>query len=206
MSTDNWIDAACFVTTKEALGSLKGDAEGLSLTLCCLARTSWGVSLAWNRVQDAERRGALSGLTRGPQDFLEILHETHSLLVAANTFWKALDELQRRLRAHQQRLPRLNDVDSRLKACKQTVTARNHFEHLDERIREGRPRGNVMLRDAFRRAPAQVFRGVLRCGEESFDLQELVRAVEIASETVGPEVRDLLQPRPWFEVLPPQGE
>jgi hypothetical protein len=149
-------------------------------------------------VEEHERKEASEGPAIGLT--LALAADVHGFLVSAALYWATLREVVQRV-THPDLRPLLGQFESAASTAK---TAREHIEHLNERIAHGRlPKyGAAMPVEVFRQATGTFDGTLLRFGNESFSLDEMIRAIEESAAVIAPPVREALTPQLEVRVDP----
>jgi len=162
-----------------------GEGDQLYHHILALGRTSFGVELAFERLMQAcEDFNSLVGF--GGDDAVaeagfRMSNELHAFFVCADAFWDNLRALARAMpglaelaRARSEHAP----------AADVARTARDHLEHLAERIETGRGEkfGLAMTAQTFRRVSGGFDGTSAYFGDEEFDVPAVREAVAEAAE------------------------
>jgi hypothetical protein len=190
-----WLDAAGWMLMRgRFFGGIPSDldAEAAFMYLVVIARAQAAAELAFERLvqaqQDDQRAEAEHKPSVGIDSKLRMAGEIHAFLVSAHLFWRTLDEMRRHLRTSE--LKEAWKVHHQV--ADETRKARDHIEHLPERIRRGRTKQPVMDKAVFREA-AGAFDGTeLTFGDETFDLRQILDSISRAEEMVAPRLEERL--------------
>lgn len=168
------------------------DAVALREHLTMAARAQFAVDMSYERLKEAQMEFALARADplQENEAMFRAFAEAHTFLVFAALFWNSLRTL-----ATHFALPELDDALEVSEASIGLVTkARNHIEHVSERIEEGRAeaRGGAMSADDFRAAVGAIQGDEVIFGSERFGLGQMRAAIHRATEAVaGTMDRDL---------------
>lgn len=200
-----WLDAGIWAGVRVRVTGLdkqspKPTAVGPLLVI--LARTQYGSKASLDRLVEARAIGELqdkSSTSSLPDKIInafEVLHQAHSFIVSVDTFWETF----KRLRDHID-LPELDAAwTSSAEARRLSREARNHIEHVAERITAGRAKPPMTSIDFIKKLG--VFDGTkIWFGNENYDVVAMHEAVMTVGRTVAPVLEQQLTLR--ATVIPP---
>jgi hypothetical protein len=201
-----WLDAASWTWMRgQFFGGLPTDldAQAAFMYLVTLTRTQAAAERAFDRLIEAHAYNEKADREHRPSvgidAKLRIGGETHAFLVSAHLFWSTFDVMRRQLPTSE--LKEAWKVHRMV--ADQTGKARDHIEHLPERIKKGRTRKPVMEKDVFREAVG-VFDGtLLTFGDETFDLRQIRDSIRRVEEKVAPKLEERLTVKFSVKVGPP---
>lgn len=157
-----------------------GQGEAIFLHLLATGRGAFGVELAFRRLLEARIDYDATVDAAMIEAGLEMSNEMHALFVHADSFWDNLRALRRALPG----VPNLGTVcDSNAQAARTAETARDHVEHIADRICDGRPKRRTvpeMPAEVFRRGVSGFAGRLAYFGDELFDVVEIHDAVMAA--------------------------
>lgn len=160
-----------------------GEGEAIYLHLVMIGRTVFGVRLALQRLlqarMDYDAAFDAGGGSESTEAGFRMSCELHALFVYLDTFWDNLRCLRRALPG----IPGLGTAyDSNTQSMRVAKTARDHLEHIDERIVAGRRIAPPMSPEVFRRSAGGFDGRVAIFGDEEFDVIDLHDAAMAAQE------------------------
>ena len=142
-----WIEAAANVWMRRYFHAIPGDPEALFLRFLSLARAQYGAELARSRLRERHTSKRTGQLAKTEVTLAQAA-DVHAFLVSAALYWWTLRKTVDQVTKPDLR-PLFADYEAAANAAK---TAREHMEHLDTRIRNGRDAGRL-----GRAMPADVF-------------------------------------------------
>lgn len=189
-ATDQWLEAALWLglTLRVSGGT---EAQWGAPHLLHLSRLQFACELAFHRIGAAseaadskDSRTAMGGVGR-------LYLEIHMFLVSAHAYWRTLRQLNRLLK-----LPAFSAaVQANEAIAAETKTARDHLEHMYERIEKGRPpKYGEMTARTFRGAMGRFDGTQVTFGNESFRLGDIHAAVCRVGREVAPLLRQAATP------------
>ncbi len=194
--SDDWLEAAGFAGLYLKVVSLptSKDLWPAYYNLMMMARAQYAAEASYKRFQSVAARE-----DAGLKGIFQAYMELHLFIVSADLYWTTLKELTRYLKP--QELKQAVNYHEHL--ASQTRTARNHMEHITERIREGRVRdpGSMSAKD-FRRAMGTYDASSVTFGTERFDLGEIYEAIRTVGREAAPQLKALLDHAVTNDVLP----
>jgi hypothetical protein len=151
-----------------------------------LGHFQFATELAYSRLyQQANEETAIA---KGPASFRSLFErsaDAHALLVSASGYWRAFKNLLRLMP-----FPDLILLTDELKGTVHLTTmARNHIEHITERIVQGRKRTAAVVEisaRSFQQAMGRIEFPSIIFGEESFDLAEISGTVLTTGSRIAP--------------------
>lgn len=156
-----------------------------------LGHFQFATELAYGRLHQQATRGT-GGDTASFEPLLECSADAHALLVSACGYWRALQDLLRLMP-----FPDLMLVTDKLEyVVRATVMARNHIEHITERIVNGRtPRANIsgISAEAFQQAIGRIEFPAIIFGAESFDLAAISGTILTTGSRIAPTLETTFQ-------------
>lgn len=157
-----------------------------------LARAQYGAKASLDRLLDANAFSKLqdekaASFAETMINTFEVLHQAHNFLVAVDLFWETIKRLDEHLD-----LQEFTEVFEASKdARRASRDARNHIEHVAERIAEGR-RNGPMTPQEFR-SKMGIFDGTkIWFGPESYDVIAMHDAVHQAGQKLAPLLEEKL--------------
>jgi hypothetical protein len=178
--SEPWLESAALLGVGMRLSPSKTDMWAAHFHLLVISRAQFATQLAYDRFLTACNGSSLPEIACG---YLEL----HSFLVSAHLFWRTLQKL-----ANDFVLPDLRQsLQQHATLIEQTKRARDHIEHMTERIEKGRGQkfGSPMDARTFRHAMGKYERGSVTFGNETFDLQAIHAAIHTIGKTVAPKLR-----------------
>jgi hypothetical protein len=148
--------------------------------------------LAYSRLYD--QANGLSGEKCAPS-FIPLLvcsADAHSLLISASGYWRALRDLSRVMPF----VELANLVNENQATIGLTTIARNHIEHISERIVSGRkvrPNVSEMPIDVFQESIGRLVFPSICFGNEAFDLAKLSKAILATGKRIAPALESCFE-------------
>ena len=170
-----------------------------------LGHFQFATELAYSRLH--EEAGKDTTLVGGLPSFASLFEcsaDAHALLVSASGYWKALQDLLRLMP-----FPDLVKLTDEVKGIvKTTVRARNHIEHITERIVDGRKRRGAIPEistESFQQAIGRIEFPSIVFGDESFDLAEISGIVLTTGKRIAPTLETTFKAgiRQYFDAIQP---
>lgn len=190
-----WLDAGIWAGARVRVTGLDKKSPkpvAVGPLLVILARTQYGSKASLDRLVEARAIGDLqdsgpSSLADKIINAFEVLHQAHNFIVSIDTFWETF----KRLHDHID-LPELDKAwESSAQARRISREARNHIEHVAERITEGRAKPPMAPIDFIKKLG--VFDGrKIWFGGESYDVCEMHEAVMSVGREVAPVLEEQL--------------
>ena len=171
-----WLEAAGNTGLLFRLKGADRKRWGIHYYLREIALAQYGADLAFRRIgETAEDRKSETSHHEELAAIATGHHDVHAFLVASHLYWRLTRCLGKLLP------PELisKDLDRFKEAIQQTKTARDHIEHLDERVSDGRPEkwGGAMEPAEFRCASGIYTAVSVQFGSELFDLRLIAEAI-----------------------------
>lgn len=190
-----WLDAGIWAGARvRATGLDKKSPKPVAVgpLLVILARTQYGSKASLDRLVEARAIGDLqdknqTSLVDKLFNAFEVLHQAHNFIVSVDTFWESF----KRLHDHID-LPELDRAwESSTEARRLSREARNHIEHVAERITEGRAKPPMASIDFIKKLG--VFDGTkIWFGDENYDIVEMHEGVVKVGRDVAPVLEEQL--------------
>ena len=182
-ASNQWIESAVLLGIGLRVSPLPKDAWATYYHLLVMCRAQFAAEFSYERfIQNCDTTD-LAGIMRGYLDL-------HSFLVSAHLYWRTLREL-----ASDFNLPELaQSVSTYSTVIDNTKCARDHIEHISERIESGRSErwGDSMDTTVFRRRIGNYSDGSVTFGDETINLHEIYDAIRAIGRTVAPKLRALV--------------
>ena len=192
-----WLEAAGWLGLQLRLG-IGGDRERERIeviigNLLMMCRTEFAAGLAHERLSKLAPSSSIT-------DSLTRCADAHALLVSAHQAWATLEELGRLLRAGSfAQKAVLKALRTHRPVMRRCETARDHIEHVTERLGRGRSihfgRGKTMTAKVFRQSIGAVTQRTITFGNESFDLAEQIAALTSTRKMVAPAITAAATPQ-----------
>jgi hypothetical protein len=201
-----WLDAAGWMWMRgQFFGGLPTDldAQAAFMYLTTLARSQVAAERAFDRLIEAHADNEMADREHKPSVGIDakfrIGGETHAFLVSAHLFWRTLDVMRLDLPT-----PELREAwKANRWIAGETGKARDHIEHLPERIRKGRTKKPAMEKDVFRQEAGAFDGAQLSFGDETFDLRRIRDSIRRVEEKVAPKLEERLAVKASVKVGPP---
>jgi hypothetical protein len=187
-----WVEAAGHLWIYRHLINYPGDSEGLIFRLATIARTQYGAELAYNRLLASAFRDD-EPVERRIQLTLGQAADVHAFLGSGALYWSTLGETVRQVTR-----PDLRPAFERYTGAANTAkTARDHMEHLHERIRQGRTArwGEAMSVETFRTAVGAFDGSEIGFGNEKFRIGEMLQAIRDSATAIAPVLQQAASPK-----------
>ena len=186
-ASDHWLESAAFLGIGLRISPISADPWAAYHNLMLMCREQYASEFSYARFIDAcDSKDDLEEIVQG---YLEL----HSFIVSAHLYWQTLSALDNTMQ--------LEDFGKVLKMyaveIEHTKKARNHLEHIDERIGKGRDekRGGVMSPQEFRRSMGRYSAGKVIFGSEETDLAAIHIAICNIGRKIAPKIRDQISAR-----------
>jgi hypothetical protein len=200
-----WLDAGIWAGVRVQMTGLDEKSSkpvAVGPLLVILARTQYGSKASLDRLMEARAIGDLQDKTEASSladkilNAFEVLHQAHNFIVSVDTFWQTFKRLRDRIS-----LPELETAwTSSDDARRRSREARNHIEHVAERITEGRAKPPMTSIDFIKKLG--VFDGTkIWFGSEDYDIVEMHEAIMSVGRDVAPVLEEQLTLR--ASVVPP---
>lgn len=179
---ESWIGAALQISVIHHFLDDEIGSAAKRAVMFKLGDFQFATELAYSRLCESAQR--ISG--ESPASFVPELvcsADAHSLLVSSTGYWRAVRDLSRLMPF----VELLRLVEHFQPQIDETVRARNHIEHIGERIESGRKGGTrvpEMAMDVFQQAIGRIEFPSIVFGNETFDLAQLSLAVLEAGVTL----------------------
>lgn len=131
--------------------------------------------------------------------------DVHAFLVSAALYWATVREIVNHVPKPDLRPP-FADYETAAMTAK---TAREHIEHLNERIvhgRSGERLGGAMPADVFREAVGAFDGERMMFGDESFPLGDMLEAIRASSSAIAPRLAEATAPNLQVRVTAPESD
>jgi hypothetical protein len=170
-----WLEASMFAGLYLKVVDPPKDLSPAHHNLMMMARVQFATESSFERFQViAESED--TDISKTLQAYVEL----HLFQVSAHLYWTTLYELSKYLGVQVLE----QTTDSHRFVAEQTRVARNHIEHITERIGEGRKRGPIPLSaQDFRRAMGTYDASTVTFGAESFNLGAIYGAIKDSEST-----------------------
>jgi hypothetical protein len=167
---ETWISAGFNISLVHRIVDDKTGSTAKREMMFQLGQFQFATELAYSRLHQRATKGtAMAGGTPSFAPLLACSADAHALLVSGSGYWRGLQDLLRLMP-----FPDLVMVTDKLEwVVKATVMARNHIEHITERIANGRKRRTAVPEisaEAFQQAIGRIEFPLIIFGDESFDL------------------------------------
>jgi hypothetical protein len=196
-----WVEAAGGLWLANSLPvAVPRDSETIFFRLLTLARAQYAADLAHARLS-ATRPSASKSDHQSGELVLAQAADAHTFLVSAALYWATLSRLANRLKT-----PNIRPLFAPYeKAASEAKTAREHIEHLNERIEFGRSQdyGKPMPVHVFRTAVGAFDGAHIKFGNEVFPIEAMLRAIRESSEAIAPVLSEATSPKFELRVEPP---
>jgi len=157
-----------------------------------LGHFQFATELAYSRLHQQATKESASGNAPSFAPLFTYFADAHMLLVSASGYWRALKELLR-LMPFPHLVMLIDEVEDVMKA---TVMARNHVEHITERIVNGRRRRTdtpEISAKAFQQAIARIEFPSIIFADESFDLALISGTILSIGSRIAPTLESTFQ-------------
>lgn len=190
-----WLDAGIWASVRVRVTGLDNKSPkpvAVGPLLVVLARTQYGSKASLDRLREARAVGDVQDETHSPLvnkiiNAFEVLHQAHNFIVSVDTFWETLKRLQTHID-----LPELDAAwSSSSEARMLSRQARNHIEHVAERITEGRT-SPPMKSVEFIKKLGTFDGSSIWFGHESYEVDEMHEAILRVGRTVAPVLEEQL--------------
>ena len=170
-----------------------------------LGHFQFATELAYSRLHKEAAKD--TPMEESPSTFTSLFErsaDAHALLVSASGYWRALQDLLRLMP-----FPDIVVLTDKLKCIvKATVRARNHIEHITERIVDGRKRTSTVPEisaKSFQQAIGHIEFPSIFFGDESFDLAEISGTVLTTGKRIAPTLETTFKIgiRQYFDAIEP---
>jgi hypothetical protein len=181
---ETWISAGFNISLVHRILDDENGSTAKREMMFQLGHFQFATELAYSRLhQQANEETAIAKGTASFRSLFERSADAHALLVSASGYWKALKDLLRLMPFPDLALL-IDEVESAVKA---TVMARNHIEHITERIVSGRKRRAAVPEvsaESFQQAIGRFEFPSIIFGDESFNVAELSGTVLITGRRI----------------------
>lgn len=170
-----------------------------------LGHFQFATELAYSRLH--QRAGNETALVEGSPSFtslFELSADAHATLVSASGYWRALQDLLRLMP-----FPDLLALTDKLECIvKATGRARNHIEHITERIVDGRKHSSSVPEisaESFQQAIGRIEFPSILFGDELFDLSEISGTILTTGKRIAPTLDTTFQTgiHQYFDAIQP---
>ena len=164
-----------------------------------LAAAQYSAELAFSRLRRSARVAAAPDANLNHH--CRMRHEVHAFLVAAHRYW----ELLRGLAPHTTYPPFRLALRQNRQNIRDTRIARDHVEHLPERLAHGRKGayGSEIGAEPFWRQPGLSDGASVTFGGETFDLARIHAAIRQLGLELAPALAEAAQPQLRIALKPP---
>ena len=184
-----WLEAAGFLGIGLRVSPPPKDVSAAVYHLMVMCRTQFAAELSYKRFTAAcesqdNKESSETRLDEIARGYLEL----HSFFTSAHLYWRTLEGLSKLLS-----VPELKEaIQDYAKATRGTKCARDHLEHMTERIEKGRSHEFGFRMDActFRRAMGKYEVGSVAFGDETLDLGTIHGAVVSVGRKIAPRLRN----------------
>lgn len=186
---DRWLRAGIWASVRvraTGLDQVSDKPAAVGPMFVMLARAQYGAKASLDRLLDAHAFSRLqdeetASFAEKMINTFEVLHQAHNFLVAVDLFWETIKRLDEHLD-----LQEFTEVFESSKNARRTSRdARNHIEHIAERIAEGRK--NAPMTPQEFRSKMGIFDGTkIWFGPESYNVIEMHEAVHRAGQNLAP--------------------
>jgi len=203
-ASDHWLEAAVWLGLSLRMTGATEVHWGAHYYLLQLSRLQYACELSYHRIKEASKiadsedhRTAMAGIGR-------LYLDIHAFLVSAHAYWRTIEKLNTLLK--------LAELDAAIAhnqlVADETKTARDHLEHIVERIQIGRPPhfGHPMDAQTFRGAMGRFEGDQITFGDETFRLGAINTAIRNVGRAVAPALRQATIPVITVRVTEPEQE
>lgn len=191
-ASDAWLEAALWLGLSL---KMKGATEALwsaHYYLLQLSRLQYACELSYHRIKEASKIADSEDHLTAMGGIARLYLDVHAFLVSAHSYWRTIEKLNGLLNIVE--LDTAVAVNSSV--ADETKKARDHLEHIDERIEKGRLLhfGQPMNAQTFRRAMGRFEEDHITFGDETFHLGVINNAIIDVGHEVAPALRQVTIP------------
>lgn len=189
--SETWISAAFGISLIHTILAEEDASSSKRSILFQLAHFQYSTELSYSRLFESQSQP--NPREREKWSFSPLLMmsaDAHSLLVSAAGFWKSMETLSE-LMPYPDLLKLLEDLEQPIREIR---TARNHMEHISERIVAGRRKRKAvtpMSATDFQEAIGRLQFPVIEFGKEAFDLAAIAELIVSSGRKVAPALQRL---------------
>lgn len=203
--TETWISAGFNISLIHRILDDEAGSTAKREIMFQLGHFQFASELAYSRLHQQVTEGtAMDRRTLSFATLLACSADAHALLVSGSGYWRALQDLLRLMP-----FPDLVTITDELECVvNATVTARNHIEHITERIVNGRKRRTSVPEistEAFQAAIGRIEFPSIIFGNESFDLAAISGTMLTTGSRVAPTLQTTFQSgiHKYFDAVTP---